>query len=405
MAKGKSDRQRQYVYNFDFFIRRDGSDTDLYRVEISLPPPKVRVNPDRGPELLPDTRAAIGRLLAACGLSPAVTGGLTGGEDRRSFAEFFQQSSELQRQNESAALTLDQRMVVVRNALRMGRGVTASFKSPLAEASGSQQLEALENLARALDMASSVAATGCTIVIGRGYGVDALGNVWLNYEDSVEAWSKFLQEADFVTASERRAAARARRLKEFEIAHLMKVEMVFTHSLLAVHPEYTSFLHRMAQESMASGAVGGGKFSELPVRVSGPNREGSDATLGAFSVDETMGYISVPVWERLPNIYRYIEQQGTQALLYRKQYKTAEKKLDQLKVRVRKALRLRNLMLDVTLGNEQHLAACVRLLFNAPQLVKYTEGLSLAISDEWRLPVKGVKGYAYMKWDFDMADL
>lgn len=64
-------------------------------------------------------------------------------------------------------------------------------------------------------------------------------------------------------------AARERHSKELEVAGLMKVAMVFAHTTLAVTPAYALFLTRIAEGAKQHGAVGAGKFIELPIQVTG----------------------------------------------------------------------------------------------------------------------------------------
>lgn len=116
-AKGGNTSHR-FIYHFEFFIRRaennDGdanNDNVLERVEVSLPPPQVKFHPQRGTEMLPGTKSAIGKLFAACGLSAEVTGGLAGDEPV-SLSDFFQQASERQRQNEASVLNLEQQVML-----------------------------------------------------------------------------------------------------------------------------------------------------------------------------------------------------------------------------------------------------------------------------------------------------
>lgn len=116
-AKGGNTSHR-FIYHFEFFIRRAennngdaNNDNVLERVEVSLPPPQVKFHPQRGTEMLPGTKSAIGKLFAACGLSAEVTGGLAGDEPV-SLSDFFQQASERQRQNEASVLNLEQQVML-----------------------------------------------------------------------------------------------------------------------------------------------------------------------------------------------------------------------------------------------------------------------------------------------------
>lgn len=74
---------------------------------------------------------------------------------------------------------------------------------------------------------------------------------------------------DLPEAAARKLAAKERCAKELEVAKLMHVAMIFTHTSLAVSPAYSLFLSGMAEGAKIHGSIGGGKFSELPVRVTG----------------------------------------------------------------------------------------------------------------------------------------
>lgn len=379
-----------------------------------MPPPQVRYfDQKKAADLLPTTRRSIGRLLSACGLSDYVSGGLTAEEDQIRLSELFQQASEIQRQNEASATDYERQLAATKNALGLGRGIKVSFRPPLSELSCKDQIEALEKLAVALDRSQDVKLSGYTLLIGDCYGVDALGNLWLRYEDGVQSWSEFLNTADLSKAARNKKDASQRRILELKAARLMEVEMVFTHDGLAIKPDYTLFLNKTIKEAFTHGAVGEGKFCQLPLRITCPKRElNAESINGAdldevsyMKVDETFGYIAVPVWESLPNIYKYIEQRGNEALQIRERLKHSEKHVEQVKLLVRKKLRLRQLTFDRKLRSEMCIAACTRLIHFAPDLEKYMEGLSLCISDEHRLPVEGTKSFLYLKWNFSLAEL
>jgi hypothetical protein len=55
-------------------------------------------------------------------------------------------------------------------------------------------MKVLEKLAQVVDRCASVSLVGFAIFVGDSYGVDALGNIWLNGDDDVEAWTKFLHK-------------------------------------------------------------------------------------------------------------------------------------------------------------------------------------------------------------------
>jgi hypothetical protein len=402
---------RQHPYNFVFFIRDKTDAGNLKKVEITLPPPQARYSDNNSmAELLPTTRKSISRLLVACGLSDY--GGLPAEEDDIRLSEFFQQASEIQRHNDASATDFERRLAGMKNALRLGRGIKVSFRPPLSELPGKEQVESLEKLAIALDASQDVKLQGHTLLIGNCYGIDALGNLWINYEDNVESWSDFLKNVDLCKAAKNQRDASERRVLELKAARLMEVEMVFTHDSLAIQPDYTHFLHRTIKDAFSYGAVGQGKFHQLPLRITNPTKElhsdedniAADET-SYMQVNDTLGYISVPVWENIPNIYKYIERNGDAALQTRDRLKHSEEHVEQVKLLVRRKLRLRHLSFDKKLRNEMCIAACIRLIHFAPDLEKYMEGLSVCISDEHQLPIEGIKSSLHLKWNFSLAEL
>ncbi|KAJ7545871.1 hypothetical protein O6H91_08G014100 [Diphasiastrum complanatum] len=377
VAKGKESPQRP-SYHFEFYIKEYEA-TSNKRVELFLPPPQIRHHPQRGKELSPLTKHA----------------------------------SEIQRQSEASLLNLEQQVRVVKSALQVGRRITILFRRPLSDASCQEQLQVLENLARAVDEIQRVELAGCVLIIGDGYGVDDGGNVWLNCEDDARSWAKYLGEVNWTNVSSCQSAAKARRLKEFQVAQLLEVEMIFADDSLVKKLEYLFFLDQLADNAIKNGAVGSGKFYELPIRVTSPsiesdipNTENKSSNKNAqLAIDENMGYISVSVVESPLNLHKFIEEHGEEALKVRRRFKLLEKQMEDLKAHVRKHLRLRHLAFDETLKSDQLQSACMRLLRNARLLQKHTEGLGICISAEHHLPLPGSKGLVYLKWDFSLTNL
>jgi hypothetical protein len=133
--------------------------------------------------------------------------------------------------------------------------------------------------------------------------------------------------------------------------------------------------------------------------------QASSSHFSGCSIDEATGAVVVPVSASYLVISRFISDRGNEALLYRRKHEEARKRIEDLQVEARKRLKLRHLLFDPKLSSDQQASACARLLRSIPELVRYTEGLSLMISDEYRLPLPGSKGLAYLKWDFSISDL
>ncbi|CAM6128958.1 unnamed protein product [Calypogeia fissa] len=389
-AKGGEGAKR-FVYHFEFYIRSKADDGSLEKVEIFLPPPQTRGRSSHEHELLPTTRKSIGKLFAACGLSIS----LDQVEERSHLPDLFQEASELQRQSQASQLSLQQQESLISNALLIG-GVRVLFRGPVEDAHLQVQVQLLERLAKAVDGCTRINLSGSTFVIGDCYKVDFLGRLWLNSEDNGELWVQCMHRADLVTASKRRVAAKSRQVQEEKVARLVGVERIFTDDALALHPDYSSLLNRLEDGASEHGAVGGRRFSELPVRVS---------EVESPSLDENVGCVIVPVKVEFTSLYKFIEQRGDQAQGRRRKLKLEEKKLEDLRTHVKKKLRLRYLRFDKKLSPDQLMSACTRLSNHASKLTNYTEGLSLCISDEYQLPSEETEFFVHMKWNFSLVEL
>ncbi|MCO5558221.1 hypothetical protein L7F22_011800 [Adiantum nelumboides] len=157
--------------------------------------------------------------------------------------------------------------------------------------------------------------------------------------------------------------------------------MVFAHDRLGIQPEYTSFLDSVIKDALLHAAVGDGKFCKLPLRITclerklkgGSRNSAENDETSYMKVDETLGYISIPVWESVPNIYKYIEQWGNEALQIRERLRRSEKHVDQVKLLVRRKLRLRELVFDKRLRIDMCLAALLACAsFTMHQTMKLT---------------------------------
>lgn len=131
----------------------------------------------------------------------------------------------------------------------------------------------------------------------------------------------------------------------------------------------------------------------------------SSSQASGCSIDKGTGTIVVPVTASFVDISQFVSERGHEALLYRRKHEEARKKIEDLRVEVRKKLKLRHLLVDTKLSDDQQASAFARLLRSVPELLRYTEGLSLMISDEYRLPLPGSNGLAHLKWDFSISDL
>lgn len=82
---------------------------------------------------------------------------------------------------------------MVKNAIKMRSGITVSFLPPLVDSSV-ESMEALEKLAQVLDRCGDIRLLGFALMIGDCYGIDAIGNLWIDRNDGVESWIQFLRQ-------------------------------------------------------------------------------------------------------------------------------------------------------------------------------------------------------------------
>lgn len=287
-------------FRFEFYLRPSQQETSLpasapdtsclKKVEVALPPPRQAFG--AGGDISGSTKKALGKLLAACGLAADVSGT----DDDVSIAglgDLLRRAGEAARQREADVVTSSRRMVIARNALRMGRGAKAVLQGPLLRASAEAQADALEKLARALDLAPDAEVAGITFVIGGKYGLDgATGNVWLKWDESAKQWGARIATIDLDGVLRAKQGALERHWKEAQVARVMGVEMVYTDHSLGPTDEYKDFLERMESYGRGVGPVASDRCYELPLRVTGAALDGAS---GAFEVDERMGFVSVPV--------------------------------------------------------------------------------------------------------------
>lgn len=262
----------------------------LEKVEVALPPPRHAFGTNG--ELTQSTRKSLGKLLAACGLAADVSGP-NDDVSIQSLGDLLRRAGETARQREVDVMTSARRMVIARNALRMGRGVKAVLQGPLLSAPANVQAEALEKLAKALDLAPDAEVGGITFVLGGKYGLDAAtGNVWLKWDARASEWGARIAAVDMDGVVRAKQRALERQFKEAQVATVMGVEMVYTDHGVGSSNEYGEFLERMESHGRAQGPVEGGRFNEVPLRVTGREEDGAS---GMFEVDERMGFVSVPV--------------------------------------------------------------------------------------------------------------
>ncbi|GAQ90460.1 Hypothetical protein KFL_006420060 [Klebsormidium nitens] len=373
---------------------------NLEKVEVALPPPRHAFGTNG--ELTQSTRRALGKLFAACGLAADIS---SPDDDIsiQSLGDLLRHAGETARQREADVMTSSRRMVIARNALRMGRGVKAVLQGPLLSAPAHVQAEALEKLAKALDLAPDAEVGGITFVLGGKHGLDAAtGNVWLRWDAKATEWGARIAAVDMDSVVRAKQRALERQFKEAQVATVVGVEMVYTDHGVGSSSEYEECLDRLESHGRARGPVEGGIFSEVPLRVI----RGGDEGVNGFEIDERMGFVSVPVGASAEEVWRFLEKRGQEALGIVHRFRSAEQRLADVSAHVRKKLRLRHLSFDSSISADQYLQCCTKLLRHASTLIQLTDGLSLCIGSVDRLPQEGEDPpLVHMRWNFSINSL
>ncbi|KAK9907490.1 hypothetical protein WJX75_004677 [Coccomyxa subellipsoidea] len=378
---------------------------DLKRVDLVLPPP-ARLDAGAAEGTLPQaTQRALGKLLTACGLIADFVGGADEGA-AACLREFMPAAAELARQRQFTQRGPRHDISALRTALRLGRQVTVGF-SPAVRAQGpGAQAEQLRKLAAALDRISHVQLAGVHVMLGDDYGVDPLGRLWLDADDTALFWSGYLLAVDISECHERQeAAARVRRM-EASVAALLGLSMLYCMPSLRMKPEFLRFLERMAAAGSERGPIGGGReFGGVPLCVTSQPESPAVGSIEGdsqndFSVDTSMGFLSAPVNATADQVYNFVMASGKGVAEILSRRKGQHQRAEDLRRAVERRLRLRRLSHDPAVSHERFCTACQRLLQNADTLLQFMDGLEVRVSKVNIVAPDG--SHIDIAWDFEI---
>lgn len=247
-------------YRFDFFVLPPGEQGEddaapsLQRVELTLPPPVslsyalhlfwgagihpttpacLQTKGPPGDALSLASRKAFGRLLTACGIPDDFSdaaGHNPGSGQLFSLRNFIPQAAEAFHQAAAAQGGPRHQLGAIRTALRLTRGVIVPIGGQAAGGGPLEQLPQVLQLSRVLEGLPGLDVSGLRVGVGQGYGVDALGTVWLLGGGHAEAWTKYLREVDLGHCRARRALADRVQVSHLHHAIFLFVLLVFESS-------------------------------------------------------------------------------------------------------------------------------------------------------------------------------
>jgi len=388
---------RSHAFAFEFFVRLDDEEgkegeqraTELRRVALTLPPPGRRAAGTAEGSLAPSTALALGKLLAACGLSGNFTGSLDAPLPDTGLLDLLPQAAEELRQAESAARRPEDVTRMVRAALRMARGIMLSFAAGApAEAAGRAELA--QALAKALDTSPDGFMRGCSVVLGDCFGVDpGTGAVWLDCRGSmmVDQWPERLRVVDTDAAACARKAAAARRVAEQQVAMRCGLSLLCVEGALGRSHAYSQFLTSLGDTASARGHAAGGALIRVPMRV-GPAPHGGSVTAG-FEHDVPEALLAVPITATGDDVYAFLEHAGPACAAARAEMAEAERRASHAALLARRSLRLKHLQRGEGVSLAAYETACSRLIAARAALAPLVEGLPLRI-----VPAGGRAGLA-----------
>lgn len=133
-------------------------------------------------------------------------------------------------------------------------------------------------------------------------------------------------------------------------------------------------MQALAEEAEARGAIAGGRIYGLSLAVY-PVTELDD-----LEVVMSTGVIKTRISDSAAALYEYAAYHGPLMMRHLQTAADQESELSELGRRVEKVLRLRRLLRDDLLTQEDFKSGCYRLLRHADALKEYVEGTSVRVS-------------------------
>jgi hypothetical protein len=415
----------------------DGSAPGLKCVNMTLLPPSP---PSEGTSsFAPSTQRALSRLLVACEMleddpsfhSDVYDSTSSDMAPTKSLSTFLPRATEALRQHLASNKDSSVRIANLRGALRMMRGVRVSVSSSVKRA---RQVETLMSLIRLLDRCPELELDNLHIVIGSETRVYKNGQLELEADGDEMDWEAFLTGVDLSFVRQRAELVQSLRSMEARLASNVGLGLIHTLSSHLTDPKYRSFLENLIDFSnkqqqgivMSNGrslllnsdeAGKGGEGVRLCILPSTARHHGHISPLKRPLGEKGFDMYSASLHQstELPlssaigtvylsddlasaDVYSILSSSGQWALRDLSTKASLIKQIEDLRLRVRKALRLRRLTIHPLLLKldeqdalvsvagksiqkpvERTKTALLRLLERAGDLYFVVEGSSLLL--------------------------
>lgn len=367
-------------------------------IHATLPPP---IFLDASPPLLaPVCRRALENLLRKCGLAPETDAAQPEASEYQGMrlGEFLREAAEEQRQRQmqagagagpsSITLTLA-RVQAIRGAFRSQRGILTAFTGSL-DVKG--QLAALEGLAKAIDRLAHIDFRNVSVVFGGSRNaVDTHnGDVWLSLPGSHE-WLQFLSTMSWDLIRDRQRQLASLRTFSRRAAEILGVHRVQPSSAVERSSQYRRLLLEIIEAGRREdGATG---LSDVTLLI----HERLDEEPARTRVDVQQGAVVVPFPSTVHTIWSALTLLGPAAQSAARERIDERRKVEEIKGKVVRRLRLRSLLKDDALSWSNFNNACRRLLQIDERMLVVTEGLVLRIADKNRVAEDAVE----VAWDYE----
>lgn len=336
---------------------------------------------------------ALHKLLTACGLGGAID--LRAAEEEAvqaaanaSLVHFLQHAADVVRHNEYGRPALGVQMANIRGAMRLVKGIVVGFRDK--SLALDQQLRVLRQFAQALDALGSTDLRGCHVLFGSSTQIDAAGNLWINAHDDPDDWVRFLEGVDLQFVQKRRELARDIRGLEASVASSLGVATIYTAAHSAASAEYREFLERLASEAFTQGPLSQGRLAKVPIFVAATSKHGRSPQQDTasedfgpdFTVNESMGYLQVPMHAAGAQVISFARRHGPHAVAILQHEAEQSAAVQKLQEDARRRLRLRRLLKGDGVSTAQFRACCAFLLQHSATLADLSDGLSLQVEHQ-----------------------
>jgi len=412
------------AFHIEFYVKNEKHADDSHnesggsteRVEMMLAPPsrRSRAQLEAG-SVAPSALKAIFALLTKCGITPENSSVDQSGDAEDKWwatvrlVDFLPEAAERIRLFSAVAASAARQdggahIGLMRQALKVGRGVSVSFRSepPLSK---TEQGELLKTLAEALDLEPDVNLRGCTIRPSTSNSISNEGHILLNICEPAHMWAETLKHVDMDKVAAAKRFLAEVQAGEKELAKRLQVPMVVTPEEWACSPPYSQFLHRMLAEAVQRGPPFPAGQSQspaadtVPLFVTPPTHSLA-SKVPPYSLCEERAVILVPMDASGEHLYACLRAHGPAGAALLRRREEEARGIAAARDIAKSCLRLRRLERAEDVTREEFVKCCHRLVEHAQHLKPLAEGMSIKVARTHEVDKDGV--FVNIQWDFEL---